>query len=213
MLHPCCARQWIGLIDCCASPPVPLRLIVRLLTFSKVINPFLMSSQVTRVSVAPICCTCTFLRCVALLFSTTQDSTILPSIPHSPLMSHSSASTSNFQLIFDNALNAYKTLTKNDLLTHPLAGQLERCNSASGVLKVLQEQVQELNQSQRRNETWTRWLDPTVKVLHAFSETLGKGVTLVCRTLSTCLRFMLSYLFHRHFQQQSPSSLQSASSF
>ena len=95
-------------------------------------------------------------------------------------MYHTHPTSANFQTIFDNALNAYKTRTKNDLLTHPLADQLERCNSASGILTVLQEKVQGLNQSQRPNEIWTRWLDPTVKVLHAFSETLGKGVTLVC---------------------------------
>ncbi|KAF8497781.1 hypothetical protein F5888DRAFT_1803244 [Russula emetica] len=91
---------------------------------------------------------------------------------------HTSASSSNFQLIFDNALKAYEKRTKKDLLTHPLAAQLQRCNSPSSILDILQEQVQELNQSQRRNERWTRWLDPTVKVLHAFSETLGKSVTL-----------------------------------
>ena len=93
---------------------------------------------------------------------------------------HPPSTSSNFQIIFDNALKAYKDRTKNDLLTHPLAHQLEPCDSPDSILTILQEQVQEFNQSQRRNETWTRWLDPTVKVLHAFSETLGKGITLVC---------------------------------
>jgi hypothetical protein len=98
-------------------------------------------------------------------------------------MSHihpTSASSSNFQLIFDDALKVYEKRTKNDLLTHPLAAQLQRCNSPSSILDILHQQVQELNQSQRRNERWTRWLDPTVKVLHTFSETIGEGVTLVC---------------------------------
>jgi hypothetical protein len=44
---------------------------------------------------------------------------------------------------------------------------------------VLQQQVQELHQSRQRNERWTTWLDPTVKVLHAFSEPLG-DVSSVC---------------------------------
>jgi hypothetical protein len=98
-------------------------------------------------------------------------------------MSHThptSASSSNFQLIFDDALKTYEKRTKNDLLAHPLAAQLQHCNSPSSILDVLRQQVQELNQSQRRNERWTRWLDPTVKVLHAFAETLGEGVSLVC---------------------------------
>ena len=98
-------------------------------------------------------------------------------------MSHTlptSTSSSNFQFIFDDPLKAYKKRTKRDLVTHPLAAQLQDCNSPSSILNVLQQQVQELNQSQHRNERWTRWLDPTVKVIHMFSETLGEGVTLVC---------------------------------
>src|SRR5882762_8975547 len=72
--------------------------------------------------------------------------TVIPPSP-SPLMSHAHATStsSNFSLIFDIALKAYKKRTKNDLLTHPLAGWLQACNSPSSVLSVLQEQVQELN--------------------------------------------------------------------
>jgi hypothetical protein len=106
----------------------------------------------------------------------------------SPLMSHThptSPSSSSFQLIFDNALRAYQTRIRKDLLTHSLAVQLEDCNSPSNILDVLQQQVDELNRSQRRNEKWTRWLDPTVKVLHAFSGTLGEHVTSVCLRSST----------------------------
>ena len=97
------------------------------------------------------------------------------------LMSHThhTSTSSNFQLIFDNALEAYKKRTKKDLLTHSLAAQLQDCRSPSNILDVLQQQVQKLNQSRQRDERWTRWLDPTVKVLHAFSETLGH-VTSVC---------------------------------
>jgi hypothetical protein len=92
---------------------------------------------------------------------------------------HRTSTPSNFLLIFDNALKAYEKRTKNDLLKHPLADRLESCDSASSILTVLQEQVQELdlNQSQRSN---TKWLEPTVNVLLAFSETLGEGVGLVC---------------------------------
>jgi hypothetical protein len=125
-----------------------------------------------------ICCTCTF--GVSLFsFPITHDSTIFPSIPRFPLMpnTHHTSTSSNFQLIFDNALKAYKKRTKMDPLTHPLADRLEACDSTSSILTVLQEQAQDLNQSQRSN---TRWLDPTVNVLRAFSETLGEGVGSVC---------------------------------
>ena len=98
---------------------------------------------------------------------------------NSPLMSHnqSSSTSSNFQLVFNNALKAYNKCTKDDLLKHPLADRFQACDSASSMLTVLQEQVQELNQSQRGN---TKWLDPTVNVLLTFSETLGEGVSSVC---------------------------------
>jgi hypothetical protein len=92
-----------------------------------------------------------------------------------PLMSHThpTSTLSNFQLIFNNALKVYKKRTRKDLLTHPLADRLEACDLPSSILTVLQEQLQELDQSRRNNE---KWLDPTVKVLRAFSETLGEDV-------------------------------------
>jgi hypothetical protein len=96
-------------------------------------------------------------------------------------MSHShltAASTSNFQLIFNNALKAYEKRTKKDLLAHPLAAQLQACNSPGDILSILQQQAQGLDQSQSSDQ-WTKWLDPTVNVLYALSGTLGEGVGLV----------------------------------
>jgi hypothetical protein len=65
-------------------------------------------------------------------------------------MSHpqlTAASSSNFQLIFNNALKAYEKRTKRDLLAHPLAAQLQICNTPSAILAVLHQQVQGLDQS------------------------------------------------------------------
>ena len=106
-------------------------------------------------------------------------------------MSHTrpnSTSSSNFQAIFNNALKAYERRTKKDLLAHPLASQLQECDSHSSILTMLKQQVQELNQSQTSDERLTKWLDPTVKVLYTFSETLGEGVSLVCPVISKCPR-------------------------
>ena len=85
----------------------------------------------------------------------------------------------NFQLIFNNALKAYENQTKNDILFHPLVADLQACQSPGAILAVLQQQVQELDQSRTSDERLTRWLDPTVNVLYAFSETIGEGVSLV----------------------------------
>jgi len=90
------------------------------------------------------------------------------------------ASSSNFQVVFNNALRTYEKHTKNDLLSHPLATQLQTCDSPSAILDLLHQQVQGLNQSRNTHQRLTKWLDPTVNVLYAFSETLGEGVSLVC---------------------------------
>ena len=97
-------------------------------------------------------------------------------------MSHfnsTASSSSNFQLIINNALDAYKKRTKNDLLALPLASQLQRIDSPSAILAVLQQQLQGLDQSRISDKRWTRWLDPTVNILYSLSGTLGEGVGLV----------------------------------
>jgi hypothetical protein len=132
-----------------------------------------------------ICCASVPARSWGVPLSSFPPSTILLSSSQfltSPLMSrnHSSSTSSNFQLIFDDAVKTYKKCTKKDLLKHPLADRLQACDSPSSILTVLQEQVQELNESQRSNARLKKWLDPTVNVLHTFSETLGGGVGSVC---------------------------------
>ncbi|KAI9436570.1 hypothetical protein H4582DRAFT_2078189 [Lactarius indigo] len=84
-----------------------------------------------------------------------------------------STSSSNFQLIFNAALKAYEKKTKKDLLTHPLSAQLRACSSPADILSVLQDRVKEFDQSRRADERLSRWLNPTINVLHAFSATLG----------------------------------------
>ena len=94
---------------------------------------------------------------------------------------HSTISlSSSFHSIINNALKAYEKRTKNNLLFHPLAEQLQTCNSPGAILQVLQQQVEKVNRSQTGDEMLTKWLDPTVKVLYAFTEALGEGVGLVC---------------------------------
>ncbi|KAH8992300.1 hypothetical protein EDB86DRAFT_1497720 [Lactarius hatsudake] len=90
-----------------------------------------------------------------------------------------STSSSNFQSIFNAALKAYEKKTKNDLLAHPLAAQLQACNSPADILAILQDKVKEFDQSRSADERLLRWLNPTIDVLYAFSATLGEGVGLV----------------------------------
>jgi hypothetical protein len=90
-----------------------------------------------------------------------------------------SSSSPNFQYIFNASLQAYDNKTKNNLLDHPLATQLQSCNSPHAVLTVLQDLVQQFDQRRTDDERLKNWLDPTVNVLYTFSSTLGEGVGLV----------------------------------
>ena len=103
-----------------------------------------------------------------------------------------STPTSNFRTIFVAAMKAYEKKTKTDLLTHPLATQLQSCNSSTDIVAVLQEKVNELDESRSHTEKLSSWLNPTLNVLYAFSATLGQGVGLVSLNLSS--RSMISPL-------------------
>ena len=81
-------------------------------------------------------------------------------------------SSTNFDTIFTAALKAYNKQTKKDIASHPLAVQLQSYDSPNAILTVLRAQVQTLDQSQSADEKWTKWLDPTVNVLSAFSTSL-----------------------------------------
>jgi hypothetical protein len=85
----------------------------------------------------------------------------------------------NFLSAFNVALEVYEKTTKNKLLSHPLATQLQSCDSPAAVLSVLQDLVRESDQSRSSEQRLTRWLVPTVNVLFSFSATLGEGVGLV----------------------------------
>jgi hypothetical protein len=90
-----------------------------------------------------------------------------------------SISTSNFQLVFNAALERYENKTKNKLLTHPLAAQLQSCDSPTAITSILQGLVQQFDQHRSTDQRLTSWLNPTVSVLYAFSATLGEGIGLV----------------------------------
>ena len=106
-------------------------------------------------------------------------SAVLMSSSHPTSVTTAASSAANIQLIFNDALNAYEKRTKNNLLTHPLAVELQNCNSPSAILAVLHKQVQGLDQSSSSDDRWTKWVDPTVNILHTLNEILGEGVSLV----------------------------------
>jgi hypothetical protein len=93
--------------------------------------------------------------------------------------SASASSESRFQAIFQAALKSYQKQTKKDLLTHPLASQLQSCGSTTDILAILQDRVREFEKNSKGDERLTKWLGPTVNVLSAFSAAVSGGVSLV----------------------------------
>ena len=89
------------------------------------------------------------------------------------------SSSSPFQAIFQAAIKSYQKQTKKDLLAHPLASQLQACDSTNAILAILQDQVREFDKSHSGDERLTKWLGPTVNVLNAFSATVSGGVSMV----------------------------------
>jgi hypothetical protein len=85
------------------------------------------------------------------------------------------AASSRFQAIFYAALKSYEKQTKKDLIAHPLASQLQSCNSTNAIMAVLQDQVREFDQAHSGDERLTKWLNPTVNVLCAFNAAILRG--------------------------------------
>ena len=102
------------------------------------------------------------------------------SMPQTP-GPETTSSSSNIEHIFDTALQSYKKKTKKNLKDHDLFKQLEGCDSPVAILAKFQA-VQFNDPSQTGTGSDDRlksWLIPTLKVLCAFSDTLGEGVSLV----------------------------------
>ena len=91
-------------------------------------------------------------------------------------------SSSNYQSIFDNAIEAYKKKTKKDLRSLPLLDKLQHCDSPDAVLGILYEQIPGFDQSRAPDDELSRWLNPTVSVLYTFSGVIGGGISLASAT-------------------------------
>ena len=96
------------------------------------------------------------------------------------------SSSTNFAVIFEAASNNYKTLTGQDLRTHPLATELEsNNNSPDSILGVFRKQAQALDKFRNGDDKLMKSLTPIVNILFTFSTTAGADIGLVslCRFL------------------------------
>ena len=78
-----------------------------------------------------------------------------------------SSSSSNFQILFDAALRDYKDKTENSLTDHPIAKQLETCESVNSITAVLQEQARRFREFRESNGRLMKALTSSVDVLCA----------------------------------------------
>jgi len=97
-----------------------------------------------------------------------------------------STSRSNLDSIFNAALRAYKKKTGKDISSHPLATELQSCNSPDSILAVLRRQIPSVDRPQSGEESFAKCLTLIINVLYAFTATLGDGVGLVIVTMSSC---------------------------
>ena len=102
--------------------------------------------------------------------------------PASPMFTSNQAtelSTANFTAIFDAASNEYKTLTKQDLETHPFAAAFANSNSPDSVMKEFRKQAQAFDTFRKGDDKLMARLTPIVNTLFTFSGTLGEDIGLV----------------------------------
>jgi hypothetical protein len=85
----------------------------------------------------------------------------------------------SYQAIFNSALEGYKKKTGKDLTSDPLLCRLVACDSPDEILPILRAQIMVPDQPGSSGDKLLTWLNPTINVLNAFSETVGGVVGLV----------------------------------
>ena len=96
-----------------------------------------------------------------------------------PQSRHTNTPSLHYQAIFDNALETYRKKTGEDILSHPLHVRLESCHSPVDILAVLRQQLLVLDRPGVGDDRLTTTLNSTLKVLSAFSATIGGNIGLV----------------------------------
>jgi hypothetical protein len=100
-----------------------------------------------------------------------------PTSPMSTSNQTTDFSSANFTAIFDAASNEYKTLTKQDLETHPFAAAFENSYSPDSVMNIFRKQAQAFDTFRKGDDKLMAWLTPIVNILFTFSGALGEGTS------------------------------------
>ena len=94
-----------------------------------------------------------------------------------------SGSSSHFEALFDAALRDYEKQTGTKLADHPLARQLEACESVESITAVLQKQASSSSKFRGDDSRVMKSLKRGVDVLYMLSSStiLGQGIGVVRR--------------------------------
>ncbi|KAH9034508.1 hypothetical protein EDB85DRAFT_2274467 [Lactarius pseudohatsudake] len=84
------------------------------------------------------------------------------------------ATPSDFKSVLDAALSEYKKKTGKDLLDHPLATEVQRCDSVDAIKAIFQGQAKAFQRFRDGDQRLMKWINPVVDVLYTFSGTLGE---------------------------------------
>jgi hypothetical protein len=92
--------------------------------------------------------------------------------------------SSHFQALLESALQDYENQTGIPLANHPLAEQLQNCQSVESVTTLLQEQARDFSKF-RGSDKIFKSLNSVVSTLSRVSATatLGQAIGMVCPTL------------------------------
>ena len=116
--------------------------------------------------------------------------------------------SASFLLLYNSALQDYTTQTGTNLIDHPFAKQLEKCESVDSISSLLQQNVQRFREFRGEDGKITKSLTCAVHVLHTLSTStvLGDGVGLV-RSKPTIPISYSPCIFHSHSHPQRPCLL------
>jgi len=91
------------------------------------------------------------------------------------------SSSSSFRNLFNAALRDYENQTRTKLVEHPLAKQLETCESADSINAIIQEQAQKFREFRGDDGKLMKSLKFSVDILYPLSTStvIGEGIGLV----------------------------------
>jgi hypothetical protein len=130
------------------------------------------------------------------------------------MSSTSENSSSKFNALFDEALAEYKKQTGKDLRDHPLASDIDNCDTADSLLVIFQKQAKEFKEFRDGDPKLMKWLQPVVNGLYSLSS--STAVTIVVGLVSpnkvaVVMSVSSTPLLYRRSPLQTPSCPLSAS--